>query len=504
MCVWFPGWSLGRSDAPAERALDRGCLVVSESHPSHVVACTPDATDAGVERGMRRRVAEALCPGVMVLTRDVGEETQRFEPVVVMLEDLIPRIEVVEPGMVMIPVAGASTYYGGETTVVELVSGKLMGSDVPYVSTARVGLADGPFAAGWAARRAEPGVPLIVDDTRAFLAGLAIDALVGEGLSGVPPGAEELAATFRWLGVSTLGALADLPREAIASRFGSSGLSMHRLAHGEDRLLDPRPIPSEFAIEMEFEDEPLESVDQVAFVARAIAARMIPALQRHGIAPHRMRVEMTAADSSTRSRVWSSPDPFDEAALTDRVRWQIRAWIESGSVPGGVTRIRLDPSDLSGRGRQLGLFEDASASREADRALARAQALVGPGAVLQADPSGGRLPREQINWRRWGEPSTGAEQDPAAPWPGATPAPTPALVPERPQSIEVEWDSGLPVRIRLGARWEPILTWSGPWRMTGRWWNGRVASDRYQLVTSAGAFLCVVAEGMTYLVGVYD
>ena len=32
----------------------------------------------------------------------------------------------------------------------------------------------------------------------------------------------------------------------------------------------------------------------------------------------------------------------------------------------------------------------------------------------------------------------------------------------------------------------------------------REPADRYQLVTSAGAFLCEVQEGATYLIGVYD
>ena len=62
----------------------------------------------------------------------------------------------------------------------------------------------------------------------------------------------------------------------------------------------------------------------------------------------------------------------------------------------------------------------------------------------------------------------------------------------------------MPVRVRLGTRWEPVTTWAGPWRMTGAWWRGDTAIDRYQLVTSAGAFLCVVREGVTYLAGIYD
>jgi hypothetical protein len=68
----------------------------------------------------------------------------------------------------------------------------------------------------------------------------------------------------------------------------------------------------------------------------------------------------------------------------------------------------------------------------------------------------------------------------------------------------VEWDEGMPARVRLGTRWEPVLTWSGPWRLGARWWTGEEDADRYQLVTSVGAFLCVVAGGRAFLAGVYD
>jgi hypothetical protein len=70
--------------------------------------------------------------------------------------------------------------------------------------------------------------------------------------------------------------------------------------------------------------------------------------------------------------------------------------------------------------------------------------------------------------------------------------------------MDVEWDDGLPSRMRLGSRWEPILTWSGPWRLSGRWWAGEGDADRYQLVTSVGAFLCVVVQGRAFLAGIYD
>ncbi len=485
--MWCPDWSIGRPDAPPDRTL----IVIGapERGSSRVVGASPSAHAAGVTLGMPRREAEGLCPGSVVLERDLGEETRRFEPIVELLGGLIPRVEVSEPGLVFIPLAGAVRYYGGEEAIVDLVSGKLSAEGIDH----RIGVADGPFAAYWAARG--PGAdPVIIIDTPAFLSGLDVQAL----------GHEDLIATFRWLGVNTLGSLADLPRDAIASRFGDIGLAAHRLAHGEDRMVDPRPVPAGSEVEAVYED-PLESMDQVAFAAKALAARLMERLRPQGIAAHRIEVLMEGTDGVIRERVWRSADPFTESSLSDRVWWQLRAWMDDDrGARRGIARLRLDPSDVSGDGRQLSFLVDETSRVEAERALARAQALLGPDAVVQAVPQGGRMPAEQVAWHRWGDPAQ-VSLSASAPWPGATPAPTPALVPPRPRELQVEWDEVIPVRVRLRARWEPVLTWSGPWRISGRWWKGEEAFDRYQLVTSAGAFLCVrVADGSTYLVGVYD
>ena len=466
-----------------------------EGTPARVVAAKTSEPHM-VAIGMLRRQAEALVPSALVLERDRSEEARRFESVVVAIEDLIPRLEVVEPGLVFVPVYGASRYYGGEQAVIE----QLM-SSVP--AGARLGLADGPFAARHAAEQAAEGQPRIVEDTAAFLAGLQIEAL----------GPGELAETFRWLGVSTLGELAELPRPAIASRFGEVGLSAHRLATGEDRVPVPRTIPPETVVEWLHSEEPLTMADQVAFVARALAVRMMEGLRARSLAPYRVEVEVEAADRTVRNRVWRSTDPFNDQTLSERVWWQVRAWIDSpGGVPGGVVRIRLDPSETSDEGRQMPLLEQVGSGwqevddsrHDVERALTRVQALVGVDSVLQASPQGGRMPDDQVRWFPWGEQPGAVERDPQAPWPGRTPSPSPALVSPTPPLLEVEWEGGMPVRVRLGTRWETVLTWGGPWRMTGRWWRGEKAADRYQLVTSVGAILCVVSEGRAYLAGVYD
>jgi protein ImuB len=477
-------WSLTRPDAPSGKPL----LVVDD----RVTGATPDVLDAGVTLGMARREAEALAPFATILVRDMGEEARRFEAVVEAVEDLIPKVEVVEPGLMFVPISGAIRFYGGE----DLLANKVAAA-VAVFDRALLGIADGPFAARWAAARASIDQPLLVDDTRTFLSTLDLESL-REGVA-----SDSLIATFRWLGVATLGDLTGFPRDALATRFGNEGALAHKLASGEDRSAEPREIRADLAVEMEFED-PLETIDAVAFAARNISERMLARLRKAGVAPHQVAILAEPGVGKIRERIWRSADPFTERALTDRVWWQLRAWVESQGVPGGIVRIRISPSDLSGEGRQLGVFGDETARIEADRALARTQALLGPEGVLEARPRGGRMPAQRVAWSRWNEPPAEPVSDAEAPWPGVTPKPSPALVPPRLQPLQVEWDGGLPSRVRLGTRWEPVLTWSGPWRLSGRWWAGERDADRYQLVTSAGALLCVVADGKAYLAGIYD
>ncbi len=473
LCVWFPDWPLRRRDAPPDephQAVDeRGLIVAADWR----------AAAAGVQVGMRRREAEAICPTAVTVTADPVAEMVAFEPVVRAAESVVPGVEIDRPGLFYVAVAGATRYYGGEEAVIERVARAV--SDIAG-GGARIGLADGPFAAKMAA--ADP--PKIITDTAEFLAELGVESL----------GVAELAETLRWLGVGTLGELASLPRAAIASRFGAPGLEAHRLAAGEARSVVGREIPSEVFVEEHF-DPPLMDMERTAFAARALAARLQGGW-------HRLVIEAESAQGVRRDRTWRSNDAFNESELVERIRWQLQAWVEAGGVPGGLARLRLIPGDFSDGGRQLRLDEDPVSNLDAGRALVRAQTLLGSDAVLQARPQGGREPRERIQWHRWGEEAPSPPRDPDAPWPGALPSPAPSLVPPEPQPLEVEWEAGFPIRVRLGSRWESVLTWAGPWRNTGRWWEGEDPSDRYQIVTSAGAFLCEVRAGRCFLTGIYD
>lgn len=459
-----------------------------------MVAASPAAIDLGARRGMPRRAAESLVPGALVLERDHVDEARRFEPVVRVVEARVPRVEILEPGLALVAIDGAVRYHGGESALLGLLRDELDA----VAPGARLGVAAGPFAARVAATdaKANEGAPaVVVDDDVAFLSGRDLSAL----------GARDMVATFRWLGLATLGDLAALPREAIASRFGSPGVTAHRLASGEAPVLAPRLIPTDLEVAAEFE-EPLETLAQVDAVARSLGGRLMAGLRSHGVAPRVVEVVAEGAGGAGRSRRWRRVDPFDADAIVERVAWQLRTWIESdGGVPGGIVALRLTPHEISGDGRQLGFFTDTAAILEAERTLTHLQGLLGPERVVTARPQGGRDPADRVRWATWGEEPPAPERDPDAPWPGRTPGPAPALVPPEPVPFTIEWDGGIPTRVRLRSRWVEVVSWAGPWRRTGRWWQQEPSVDRYQVVTTAGAFLCEVADGgRTFLVGVYD
>lgn len=428
-------------------------------------------------------MARTLCVWFPEWARDSGQsdDPAGFDSIVERIEAVVPRVEVAEPGLVFLPVAGALRFYGGERELVEVVA-ETVGPQ------ARLGLADGPFAARWAA--AASPTPLVVEDTAEFLTGLEVETL----------GLEELAATLRWLGITTLGELARLPPEAMASRFGMAGITAHRLATGTDRDLHPRRIPSDLTVSSDHAEDPLISVDQVVFVGRQLAIRFLEVIAPSLCYQATVVIETEAGEA--RQRAWRSLDPFTDQSLSERILWQLGAWLDR--LEGGVVTIRIEAGELSDSGRQLSLADGWSMgiSDESGRVLSRIQSLLGAEAVLQSQRRGGRLPSQQVEWLRWGEGPVSAPD--GEPFPGETPPPSPALVTGDPPPIELEWEGGIPSRIRLGTRWEPVLSWSGPWRMMGHWWLGEPTVDRYQIVTSAGAVLCVVSGGRTYLAGVYD
>ncbi len=538
LVVWCPDWPVAAAGAPPTEP-------VAVLRAGRVLACSPVARAEGVRPGQRRREAQGCCPGLGLVAHDPDRDARAFEPVLAAVESVTPRIEALCPGECAFPVRGAARYHGGEAALAAVVAAAV--GRVPGVlGRCQVGIADGRFAAGLAARHALPaaGHQRIVPpgETLGFLASFPVEVLERP----------ELTDLLVRLGLLTLGDLAALPRAAVAARFGPEGIRAHRLASGlDEHPRSSRRPPPELGVAAEL-DPPATRVDVAAFAAKALADELVERLERLGLACTRLRIEVETEHGETLARAWRNEPParpsrrgttadpraVQAATIAERVRWQLDGWLtgSAGSRPtGAVARLALVPDEvIAARGRQLGFWgEEAEASRRAARALARVQGLLGPEAVRVVSLRGGRGPADRVVSVAEGAASEGAASEGAAsegaasegaasaPWPGRVPEPAPAVVHRDPVPAEVRDERGRPVtvtgrgllsaqpgRLRVsGGPWARIVAWAGPWPVDERWWDPsahhRLA--RLQVTGDDGvAHLLKLTSGRWWVEATYD
>ena len=502
LTLWCPDWPIVALDLPADSP---AAVVVGED----VFACSRAARAEGVRRGLRRREAQRRCPDLQVVDRDEATEARAFEPVVAALEAVCPRVEIARPGLCAFPTKGPARYFGGDDALVQVVT------EAVRNDTYRVGIGDGRFASAQAARR---GLVVPPGKAAAFLAPLPVDLLDRPALVDL----------FGRLGLRTLGDVAALPSRQVASRFGAEGIAAHRLARGLDEHLVLSRATARDIVAEEVLDPPVESVEQLAFVAKRLADTLAAELSAHVLGCARVLIEAETDSGEKRSRLWRYDGAFTATAMAQRVRWQVAGWLEgpvADRPSAGVTRLRLVPDEVHrGAGQQLRLFDDATGSVEADEragtVLARLQGLLGFDAVNLAVLAGGRGPAEWARLVPWGEPRP-EPYDATPPWPGRLPAPHPTVVHDPVLPARVVDAAGTDVRLdergaisvtpqRLsvrGGRPVAITAWAGPWPVHERWWDpaAHVALARFQIVTADGvARLIATGEGQWWVEGTYD
>ncbi|MDX2382064.1 MAG: DNA polymerase Y family protein, partial [Acidimicrobiia bacterium] len=532
--VWCPDWSVTAAGFSA----DEPAAVMSANR---VVSRTAAAGEEGVIVGQRQRQAQRRCPEIVLVDHDAARDAREFEPVVAGIAELSPRLDVVEPGWISLSARGPSRYFGGDRTLADLLVERVRA--VGYTSS--IGVADGRFAAGIAARLARRrGEPFVVEPggSTDFCAGLPIGWL--QILGEADP---ELVELFVRLGLRRLGDLAALPASDVLGRFGHPGAHAHRLASAND--LRP-PSSTDPAPERRLDqvlDDPIAQSSAVVFAAKQLADELAGSLGDDGRVCTRLVVLLETEHGERSERSWYRSAGMSAAAMVERVRWQLDAWVAlprgSGEeITGGIALIRLTPEEVrADEGVQLGLWGGQTDSdRRAVRAIARLGTMVSDGAVTVPSWHGGRLPADRYRWipastvdldqpRRAVSPAaTGSSPD--GPWPGCLPSPSPATVLVEPQAIDVlDTDggkvtvsgrgilSGAPTSFRLlhgdeASGWLPgrsrsIAGWAGPWPIDEHWWEParHRRQARFQMVTDDGRGYLVVAEQRRWWVSaIYD
>ena len=418
LALWCPDWPVVAARRRGEAPVGEPVAVLEHGR---VLAASREAREGEVGAGLRRREAEARCPGITIVELDPAADARAFEPVARAVERLTPRLVIDRPGVLAFPTRGPSRYYGGDDALVV----KVLEALVPEgIHDARAGIADGAFAARLASRR---GVVVPPGETPGFLGPWPVGVLGDEALAGV----------LCRLGLRTLGAFAELPPAAVLARFGPEGMGAHRLAGGGEEHPPALTVPPPDLVEVCELDPPAERVDEAAFAAKGLADRLLGRLEERGLACTQVVVQAETEHGEHLARSWRHEGALTPAALTERVRWQLDGWITGGlgeraaadgHLTGGLTLLRLTPDEvIPASGRQLGFWGgDAAAVDRASRVFARVQGMLGLEHVVSPVAQGGRTPAERVHWVPWGDPR---EPEPGRPLGAATGPPPSATEP---------------------------------------------------------------------------
>jgi protein ImuB len=280
------------------------------------------------------------------------------------------------------------------------------------------------------------------------------------------------------------------------------------LASGLDEHLPDAHRPAiDWTVTAEI-DPPAEQIDRAAFAARSLADELHRRLGQQGVTCLRIGIGAETEYGEERLRFWRHEGALSDAAVADRVRWQLDGWLNGSSAQrpsGGITRLVLIPDGVvAARGRQLGFWGGENESdQRAARAIARLQGQLGTEAVLVPEYRGGRHPGEQLEL----VPAAAVElsgrvlQQGEQPWPGALPAPSPSRVlataipvgvfDEHGGSVSISGRgllSSPPAVIEMARQRLKVVAWAGPWPVDERWWDhdAHVRQARLQVVTSDG------------------
>ena len=498
LALWCPDWPAMAAAAEADLPPLHPVAVLSANR---VVACSASARAAGVRRGMRKRQAQAACTEMTVVAADENRDGRLFEPVVAAVAEVIPALEVLRPGLLVIAGDRAARYFGGMEALAEELVDVVSACGIE----SQVGIADEIFTAVLAARnghQVEPG------GDREYLAGRPVaDLAVEPSMS--DPSRADLVELLRRLGIGTIGAFADMSVTDVATRFARDAVVAHRLANAlPGRVPSSRGVPAELDVDHTC-DPPVDRIDVAAFIGRTLADVLHRRLRDAAVACTRLTIIATTERGQQHSRTWRCAQPLTPETTADRVRWQLEGWLTGAARPTSprvepraarssarpdspIVRLRLEPVEVVEAGAlhyQLtddlsrgGLAGEPDVEERARRSLVRIQGLLGGDAVRIPVLSGGRGPAERITMVSLGDEPV-PRRDPSAPWPGRLPQPSPTVLVET--AIHVLDAVGQPVKVtdRGAFTAEPVTValassrarrsswglcwWAGPWPVGG-------------------------------------
>jgi protein ImuB len=483
LSIWWPRLAIERwrKTSGSDFAPDAPVvLTVEGTHGLVISAVTQAAAESGARAGARLTDARALDPGLVAIPADPAGDEALVERLARWAARWSPLVEVDGRDGLRLDVTGAAHLFGGEAALVEDVHQRFVALGL----TSRVAIAPTPGAA-WALARYGGGI--CRKDLAAALAPLPVAALR------LPPQAVR---TLERLSFKTIGALAGVPRRALARRFREADNPLDAL----DRALGRKPEP---LIATQSEPPPrasfglAEPASDPAVLPSALARLADPLVRELGrrrlgarrIAFHAFRVDGEVGEAEAETALPTRDPAHIVRLLADKV---------SGLDPGfgfdgfALTARWCEPLDPA----QDALLGEPPRELELARLIDRLAARLGAERVRRPVQRESHLPEVASGWVNALEDRPSPQPSPASGRGGR-----PQRLLDRPEAIAVIYATpeGVPRRFVWRRAVHDIARVEGPERIAPEWWRAPSKArlrDYYRVEDSAGRRFWIYREGL--------
>jgi nucleotidyltransferase/DNA polymerase involved in DNA repair len=380
-CALVPRFRLIAAISGNREVLRRPAALAPEPGAAQLIGeVTVAAEKFGLRAGMRLGEALSRCPELALIPPDPDRAETSWEEALRRLEGIGAEVESDRAGEAFFEASGLERLLGG-------IEGVLKRAREELGASACLGVGSGRFCSYVAA---DNGAIVPDGAAREFLNPLPVSLLCGR--LGGDEEADDLPNELERLGISTLGQLAGLPRDAVADRFGWLGLRARRLARGEDEPLRPRTMREAIAVELELPEA--VSGQQLERALELLISRLLAHGARRGRTLRALRISARlAAGGGWRREIALRRASADRARLADALLPHL------SQLPAPAATLRLEAVALGPEtGEQMTFSSpEQERRRRISEAVRQTRSAAGADAVLrvlEVDPES-RVPERR-------------------------------------------------------------------------------------------------------------
>jgi protein ImuB len=541
LSIWLPALAIERWAKASDYAPDAPVvLTVEGTHGPIIHAVTKAAAERGARTGARLTDARALDPALVAIPADPAGDEALLHRLAKWAQRWSPLVEVDGDDALRLDVSGVAHLFGDEAALVKDVRRRFAAMGL----TARVAIAP-TAAAAWAISRYSRASSTVTPAQ----AGVHVDA--------IRPASEQpknMDASLRWhdelkclhvsalrldpdtvrtlerLGLKTIGALAALPRLALARRFRGAEDVVDALDRAFGRKPEPMTAladdpPPRASLRLE---EPATHPEAAPQALERLIPKLVAELEERRLGARRLslhgfRVDGSVAVASVATAIASREPKHLQRLLSDKT-----AALDPGFGFDAFALV-ADWTESLGAAQES-LVEEPSGERDLARLVDRLTVKLGTRAVRRPEPFESHLPERASGWvagissslpakpvgrgtieRRF---NGGGVKDAGAvtPPPCSAWSPSPSLrdreelarpqrLLDRPEAIAVIYATpeGMPRRFVWRRAVHDIARVEGPERIAPEWWRERSTArlrDYYRVEDQAGRRYWIYREGL--------